>query len=97
MHPNPHNKRTESDLVRARTGLSIVLALFAAYFLSPLIFRATILWVQRFTATHYAPDLVEIVNVIWFASLAIGLFFGAWAILSLALTLLFNRLAARVL
>lgn len=90
-------KSVESDLMRARTGLSITLAICAAFFLSPVFYRVTIGWVQSFTAFHYAPDLSEIVSFIWFSGIGIGLFFGAWAAFSLGLTLAFTRLAARML
>lgn len=97
MQNSPSSQGAMSDLMRARFGLSIILALFAAFFIAPLIFRETIMWVQAFTARYYAPDLSEVVDVIWFASIGIGLFFAAWAGLSLALTLLFTRIAARLL
>ncbi|WP_417681679.1 hypothetical protein [Roseibium sp.] len=69
------NQAAQSIIMSSATGLANVVAVIVTFFLTPLAYDVTGVWVRQFTAAHYAPDLVGLVDFLWGVLLVAVIFF----------------------
>ena len=99
MQPQiPGPKGTPNSIfMSSAKGLANVLAFLAAFLGTPAIYDHTVGWVTSFTAYNYSPAISDFAAIIWFAVVALSLFFIARMTLSTAIVLGSLSVAAKFL
>lgn len=72
-------------------GLANTGAVAASFFLTPIFYAQSVDWIRDFTARYYGHDFVGLVDLVWFALVALLTFFIARA--SVATLLVMGGLA----
>ncbi|WP_417449548.1 hypothetical protein [Kordiimonas sp.] len=86
-----------SIFMSSAKGLANVLAFIAAFLGTPAVYDNTVGWVTSFTAYNYNAALSDMVAVIWFAVVALTIFFISRMTLSTAIVLGSLSVAAKFL
>lgn len=80
QHRYPNAGAGRSGNTGAASGLLIVLAIVATFFLSPLLYRLTILKVQAYTVSNYGYGFEDFVALAWGCVCAALVFFVSRAV-----------------
>lgn len=73
------NEAARSIFMSSIKGFANTGAVAVAYVLTPLLYAESVGWIRAYTAIHYGRDLVDLVDLIWFALVALLTFFVARA------------------
>ena len=78
-------------------GLATTGAVVASFFLTPLLYSESVVWIRSFAIQHYGAGWDDFIGFIWFVLVAILTFFIAWASLGTLLIVGGMALATRFL
>lgn len=73
QRPQEYDRKTGSFFSTPLECLLTVASAITSFWAAPLLHQATSPAVERFTAIHYGTELSEIIWVLWFAVIAVGM------------------------
>lgn len=92
-----HKEAGQSIFMSSMKGLANTGAVVVAFLATPMIYGASVDWVQRFTARQYGTGLDDLIALAWFAMVAFLTFYIARASLGTLLVMGGLALATRFL
>jgi hypothetical protein len=90
-----NQQNRESVVVSSIRWIALILAVVITFFVTPLLYRISSPFVGKFTYQNYGPELVTIVEILWFPVVGILVFCVARGGTGLLLMIIQFFLAAR--
>ena len=85
FNPNEHRGKRQQVFMSSVEWLANLLAVLAAFILTPEIYARTVNWVVDYTASRYGAGFEDLTHFAWFVMTALLVFFGARASLTTAI------------
>lgn len=80
-----HRQKRQQVFMDSVEALSNILAFITAFLMTPEVYARTVNWVVRFTSSRYGAGFEDLVQLAWFAVMALLIFFLSRATLSTAI------------
>lgn len=85
FNPYDQQQKRQAEFVKSVEWLAILLAIMAAFLLTPEVYARTVAWIVAYTASRYGAGFEDLTRFVWFVMTALLIFFGARATLATAI------------
>lgn len=85
FNDHDHRNKRRKVFMDSVEGLATLLAILAAFLLTPEVYVRTVGWIVTYTSARYGEGFEDLISFGWFVMTALILFFGARATLATAI------------